>query len=340
MQCTTLTRFRGWSEACARRRAIVSTSLAAAFCALSITAAAAADYPTRAVHMIVPFAAGSNVDLTARQFAPRLSQVLGQPVVIENRAGAGGTIGATAAAKAAPDGYTILLGNAPTHGMAPSLYKNLAYDPIKDFVAVGRVDTAAFVLAVSSTLPVRSVAELIAYAKAHPGELNFASSGNGTTAHLAGVSFNNRTGLDIKHIPYNNNQVLVDIGSGAISMMFYPYQALVPVVQSNKVRILATTGVRRASYLPNVPTMAEAGVPNFFAAAWHGFYAPAGTPKPIVDTLYAALTKTMEDPKVVEALVAIGAEVDLAPPDEFAAFTKAEVDRYRQVMALAGVKVE
>ena len=320
------------------RHASLTMIVVALCCAARI--AVAADYPTRAIRMIVPFAAGSNVDLTARQIAPRLSQVLGQPVVVENRGGAGGTIGAATVAKAAPDGYTVLMGNAPTHGMAPSLYRNLPYDPVKDFEPVGRIDTAAFVLAVSSTLPVHSVAELIAYAKAHPGELNYASSGNGTTAHLAGVLFGTRVGVDIKHIPYNNAQVMVDISTGAISMMFYPYQALVPVVQSNKVRILAITGTRRASYLPNVPTMAEAGVPDFVAVAWHGFYVPAHTPKSVVDTLYAALAKTMEDPKSVEALAGTGAEVDLAPPAEFAAFTKSEVERYAQVMKLAGVHVE
>lgn len=331
--------FRGWIAERVCVRALVATVVLALALAQSALAAAA-DYPDRAVHLIVPFAAASNVDLTARQIGPRLSQELGQPVVIENKPGAGGTIGAAFVAKAAPDGYTILMGNAPTHGMAPSLYKNLSYDPIKDFLPVGRIDTAPFVLAVSSTLPVHSVQELVAYAKAHPGQLNFASSGNGTTAHLAGVMFAHRTGIEIKHIPYNNAQVMVDISSGAISMMFYPYQALAPVVHTNKVRILAVTGAKRVSYLPNVPTMAEAGVPNFVAVAWHGFYVPAGTPKHVVDTLYTALKKTMEDRKVVAALAATGAEVDLAPPQEFGAFTKEEVERYRQVMAIAGVHVE
>jgi len=302
--------------------------------------AIAADYPNRPVRMVVPFAAGSNIDGTARQIAPKISEFLGQPVVVDNRGGAGGTIGAALVAKAQPDGYTILMGNAPTHGMAPHLYTNLAYDPIKDFAPIGRIDSASFVLAVSASLPVQSVAELVAYAKARPGALNYASSGNGTTAHLSARLFNNKAGVDLKHIPYNSvPQALVDLSSGAVAIMFYPYQPLIPVVQTNKVRLLATTGQKRASYLPNLPTVIEAGIPDFVALAWHGFYAPAGTPKAVIDIIYAALAKAMADPKVIAGLVASGIDVDLAPAAEFARFTRQEVDRYRVLIALAGAKI-
>jgi tripartite-type tricarboxylate transporter receptor subunit TctC len=313
---------------------------ALASAALFATAAIAADYPNRPVRLVVPFAAGSNIDGTARQIAPKFSQVLGQQVVVDNRGGAGGTIGAALVAKSQPDGYTILMGNAPTHGMAPHLYSNLAYDPIKDFTPVGRIDTASFVLAVSATLPVQSVAELVAYAKARPGALNYASSGNGTTAHLSGTLFNNKAGVDLKHIPYNSvPQALVDLSSGAVAIMFYPYQPLMPLVQTNKVRMLATTGQKRASYLPALPTVMEAGIPDFVALAWHGIYAPAGTPRAIADAIYAALAKTMVDPKVVASLVATGIDVDLAPGPELAVFTKQEVDRYRLLIALSGAKI-
>ena len=308
--------------------------------ALCAAPAIAADYPNRPVRMVVPFAAGSNIDGTARQIAPKFSELLGQQVVVDNRGGAGGTIGAALAAKAQPDGYTILMGNAPTHGMAPHLYSNLAYDPVKDFTPVGRIDSASFVLAVSATLPVQSVAELVAYAKARPGALNYASSGNGTTAHLSGTLFNNRAGVDLRHIPYNSvPQALVDLSSGAVAIMFYPYQPLMPMVQTNKVRLLATTGQKRASYLPNIPTLIEAGIPDFVALAWHGIYAPAGTPKAVTDAIYAALAKTMTDARVVASLVATGIDVDLAPAREFAAFTKQEVERYRLLIALAGAKI-
>ena len=308
--------------------------------ALITTSVIAADYPNRPVRMVVPFAAGSNIDGTARQFSPKFSEFLGQQVVVDNRGGAGGTIGAALVAKSQPDGYTILMGNAPTHGMAPHLYTNLAYDPIKDFTPVGRIDTASLVLAVSATLPVQSVAELVAYAKARPGALNYASSGNGTTAHLSGTLFNNKAGVDLKHIPYNSvPQALVDLSSGAVAIMFYPYQPLMPLVQTNKIRLLATTGRKRASYLPALPTVIEAGIPDFVAIAWHGIYAPAGTPRTIVDTIYKALAKAMIDPKVVASLVATGIDVDLAPAPEFAAFTRQEIDRYRVLIALSGAKM-
>ena len=297
----------------------------------------AADYPLRPVRMIVPFPAGSNIDGTARQIAPKLSEVLGQQVVVDNRGGAGGTIGATLAARAPADGYTLLMGNAPTHGMAPHLYANLAYDPIKDFTPIGRIDSASFVLVVAAGLPVQSVAELINYAKARPAQLNFASTGKGTTAHLSGALFNSKAGVDVKHIPYNNvAQAFVDIAGGTVAMMFYPYQQLIPVIQSGKARLLATTGVKRASYLPNVPTVIEAGLADFSAFAWHGFYGPARTPQKVVDVVYAAAVKTMSDPKVVASLVATGIDVDLAPPREFAVFTKAEIERYRHLIAMAG----
>jgi tripartite-type tricarboxylate transporter receptor subunit TctC len=302
--------------------------------------ACAADYPTRAVRMVVPFAAGSNIDGTARQIAPTFAEFLGQQVVVDNRGGAGGTIGAGIVAKAQGDGYTILMGNAPTHGMAPHLYRNLAYDPVRDFTPIGRIDTASFVLAVSAVLPIHSVAELVAYARTRPGQLNYASSGNGTTAHLSGTLFNNKAGVDLRHVPYNNMaQAYVDIASGSVAIMFYPYQPLMPLLQTGRARVLATTGARRASYLPDVPTVIEAGLPDFVAQAWHGFYAPAGTPTPVVDVIYAALARTMAEPRVTASLAATGIDIDLAPAREFAAFTRSEVERYRHLIAISGARM-
>lgn len=301
----------------------------------------AAGYPDRPVRMIVPFAAGANIDITARQIAQKLADSLGQPVVVENRGGAGGTIGTTMAAKATPDGYTILMGNAPAVGIAPSVYRNLPYDPVKSFTAVGRATNLSMVLAVSSTLPVNSVADLVAYAKARPNQLNYASSGNGTLAHLSGVLLGNKAGLEMKHVPYNSvPQAFVDISSGAVALIFYPYQGLVSVAQSGKVRLLATTGTKRTSYLPGVSTMIESGVGDFVMMAWEGFYVPVGTPKPIVDALYAALARIITDPAFVSRLATVGIDVDIAPPDVFAAFTKSEVERFRQLIAIAGVKIE
>ena len=301
----------------------------------------AAQYPQRPIRLVVPFAAGSNIDGNARQIAPKLSEFLGQQVVIDNRGGASGTIGATLVAKAPSDGYTILMGNAPTHGLAPTIFKELAYDPIKDFTPIGRVATASYLLAVSAALPVKSVPELINYARARPGQLNYASTGSGTGVHLAGAYFNNKAGVDIKHIPYNSvPQAFVDISSGAVATMFYPYLPLMPLVQSGKARLLATSGTKRASYLPDLPTVMEAGLSGFVFFAWHGFYGPAGMPKQNVDVFYGAMTKAVSDPRVAASLLSTGVEVDLIPAKAFAAFTKAEIDRYRQIIGIAGVSTQ
>ena len=301
----------------------------------------AAQYPQRPIRLVVPFAAGSNIDGNARQIAPKLSELLGQQVVIDNRGGASGTIGATLVAKAPSDGYTILMGNAPTHGLAPTIFKELAYDPIKDFTPIGRVATASYVLAISAALPVKSVPELISYAKARPGQLNYASTGSGTGVHLAGAYFNSKAGVGIKHIPYNSvPQAFVDISSGAVATMFYPYLPLMPLVQTGKARLLATSGTKRASYLPDLPTVMEAGLSGFVFFAWHGFYGPAGMPKQNVDVFYGAMTKAVSDPKVAASLLATGVEVDLIPAREFAAFTKVEIECYRQIISIAGVSAQ
>ncbi len=322
-----------------RRGISMFAIVAALFIATNPTLAA--QYPERPIRLVVPFAAGSNIDGNARQIAPKLAEFLGQQVVIDNRGGASGTIGATLVAKAPSDGYTILMGNAPTHGLAPTIFKNLAYDPIKDFTPIGRVATAAYVLAVSAALPVKSVPELISYAKARPGQLNYASTGSGTGVHLAGAFFNSKAGVDIKHIPYNSvPQAFVEISSGAVAIMFYPYLQLMPLVQTGKARLLATSGEKRASYLPDLPTVMESGLSGFVFFAWHGFYGPAGMPKQNVDTFYSALTKAVSDPRVVANLLATGVEVDLIPPREFAAFTKAEIERYRQIISIAGVNAQ
>ena len=193
----------------------------------------------------------------------------------------------------------------------------------------------------SAALPVKSVPELINYAKARPGQLNYASTGSGTGVHLAGAYFNNKAGVDIKHIPYNSvPQAFVDISSGAVATMFYPYLPLMPLVQSGKARLLATSGAKRASYLPGLPTVMEAGLSDFVFFAWHGFYGPAGMPNQNVDVFYRAMTKAVSDPRVAASLLSTGVEVDLIPAKAFAAFTKAEIERYRQIIGIAGVSAQ
>jgi len=324
----------------ARRASAVFAALAV--CAFVAAGASAAAYPERPIRMIVPFASGSNIDITARQIMPKFSEQLGQQVVVDNRGGAGGTIGAALAAKAAPDGYTLLMGNAPTHGLAPSMYRDLPYDPVKSFTPIVRISTQSFVLAITSTLPVKSVAELVKYAKARPRQLNYASSGNGTTAHLSGALFNVKAGVELVHIPYNTvPQALIDLGGGSVSVMFYPYQPLMPMIQQGRVRLLASTGPKRLSYLPELPTVIEAGISDFTAFAWHGFYAPAGTPKPIVDRLYKELAAIVAMPEFKTQMDANGAEpIASKSPEEFREMLRGQVDKYVKITKAIGIKLD
>lgn len=291
------------------------------------------NFPDKPIRMIVPFPAASATDVVARQIVPKMAEYLGQGVVIENRVGASGVIGATAVAKAAPDGYTLLFGTAPTNAIAQSWEKNLPYDAAKDFAAVALLTTAPYTLAVSATLPVRSVQELVAYAKARPGELNYASSGNGTGVHLAGAFFGTRAGVDVKHVPYNNaGQMNADLASGTVHMIFYPYQGLLPLLQTGRARALAVTGAKRAPSLPDLPTLQEQGVAGYALASWQGIYAPAGTPADRINTLYESLRKTMTNAQVVANITQTGNAVELADPAEFRAFTLREIERYRQII--------
>ena len=290
-------------------------------------------YPDRIIRLVVPFPPGSATDVVARQIAPKMAEYLGQNIVIDNRAGASGVIGATAVAKAAADGYTLLFGTAPTNAIAQSWNKNLPYDAVKDFVAVAGLTTAPYVLAVTSTLPVRSVKELIAYAKSKPGDLNYASTGNGTGVHLAGAFFSTKAGVDIKHVPYNAaGPMNADLASGVVQMIFYPHQGLIPLIQAGKVRVLATTGAKRSVLLPELPTLQEQGLADFSLASWQGIYAPAGTPSDRVNLLYEAIRKTMTDAKVTANIAQTGNTVELSDPVEFSAFTKREIEKYRQII--------
>jgi tripartite-type tricarboxylate transporter receptor subunit TctC len=296
-------------------------------------------YPDRPIYLVVSYAAGSSDDVVARQLVPKLSTALGQKIIIENKPGAGGTLGSALVAHEKPDGYTLVIGNAADHGLAPSVYKALPYDPVKDFTPVGRMDTEAYALAVSSKLPVKSVKDLIEYARNHPGTLNFASTGVGTGVYLAGVRFGQQAGIDIRHVPYNSIGALAtDLHSGAISLMFYPYEPLKPMERSGDIRIIATTGEKRASYLPDVPTMIEAGLPGFVALTWHGLYGPKGMAPETVNTLYTALQKTLSDPSMRAALLSLAVDADVLPPDQFGTFTQDQVDRFRAQAKAAHVK--
>ena len=321
----------------------VATALVVlSFAAPERALAADEPYPSRPVHLIVPFPAGGGADNLARLIMPRVSKALGQPIVIENRAGAGGNVGAELVAHAAPDGYTLLYGTNGTHAINPSLYRNLGFDPIKDFIPVSRMTEIAAILIVNPKVPVTSTAELIRYARANPGKLNFASAGNGTTSHLAGEMFKTQAGIDIVHIPYRGGALaLTDVISGQVQMMIEVMPNAYPQVREGRVRGLAVSTASRFPGAPEVPTIAESGLPGFEASAWDGIFAPAGTPLSIVQRLNAAIRQALEDPEIVAALLARGAQaVPGSTSESFARFIAASAERWGGAVRASGAKVD
>ena len=301
---------------------------------------AAAAYPDRPIHLVVSSDAGTAGDLSARQLTPKLSELLGQNVVVENRGGAGGIVATEVVAKSKADGYTLLYASAG-HAANVSMYKSLPYDAIKDFTPIGRMDSQYQTLVVSTTLPVNSVKELIAYIKERPGKLNFASTGNGTTGHLAGALFNNMAGLQLTHNPYSSaGPAIIELIGGQNVLMFYNYINVQPMISAGKLKPLAVTSDHREPYLPSTPTVAETGLPGFIASTWHGIYGPAGMDKSVVKTFSDALLETLKDPTLQSRMAASGLDLDPAGPEQFAEFTRSEVERYRKVVAISGAKIE
>ncbi len=313
--------------------------LAGAVLTLGVAPAIAQSYPDKPIKLVVPYPAGTATDIFGRQLTQKLAEQLGQPIVVDNRGGAGGIIGTELVANAPPDGYTIVLATAQTHAVNKSLYPKLPYDPIAHFAPIARLGTQALILVTNASIPVKTLAELIAYAKARPGQLNFASTGSGTSAHLCGVLLNNETGVSVTHVPYKSaGQALADLVGGQITMMFYPYLALQPQIQAGKLTVLATSGAERSSYLPQTPTMAESGYPGFVLQVWFATYAPSGTPRPIIERLAGAFAKTMNDPDMKRVLAASGTDLAITGPDELAQFTRSEGERYRRLVAASGAK--
>ena len=298
-------------------------------------------YPDKPLHLIVPFPAGGGADSLARLVMPRVAQALGQPIVIENRAGAGGNIGAEFVAQAAPDGYTLLYGTNGTHAINPSLYPKLRFDPARDFVPVSRMTEIATMLIVNPQLPVESVQALIAHAKAQPGKLNFASAGNGTTSHLAGEMFRTQAGIDIVHVPYRGGALaMTDLIGGQVQLMIEVMPNAVAQVRAGKVRGLAVGSLTRFPGAPEVPTIAESGLPGFEAAAWDGLFVPAGTPAAIVTRLHAAVQQALADPELVAALRARGAVPVSSTPASFAQFIAVSAAAWAQAVRSSGAKIE
>ncbi|HXZ55098.1 MAG TPA: tripartite tricarboxylate transporter substrate binding protein [Burkholderiales bacterium] len=312
------------------------------FGALLIAAGASAQtYPNHPIRLVVPFPPGGTTDILAREVGERLTATLGQPVVIDNRAGAGGNIGADIVAKAPPDGYTLLMATVGTHAINASLYRKLPYDHIKDFAPVVLVAGVPNVLVVTPSLPVHSVAELIRLAKEKPGQLNFASSGNGTSIHLSGELFKTMAGVDMTHVPYKGSAfALTDLMAGQVQLMFDNLPSSLPHIKAGKLRAIAVTSSQRAPALPDVPTIAESGLPGFEASAWFGIVAPAGTPAAIVSRINADVNQWLRSPEAADKLLAQGAIAAGGTPEQFVAHIRAETDKWARVVKASGAKVD
>lgn len=303
--------------------------------------AQAQSWPNRTITFIVPFPPGGSTSIVARVVADKMSQLLGQSIVVDNRGGAGGTVGTKAAAKSDPDGYTILVGYTGTLAIGPSLYKNAGYDPRKDFAPIGMIGHAPTSLVVHPSFPAKTVAELIAYAKANPGKINFGSAGVGTVSHVTGEYFARSAGITLVHIPYKGTgPALSDLLGGHIPMAFAPIPATHANVSAGFLRALAVTSTTRNALLPEVPTMIEAGLSSFDASLYYGLAAPAGTPRPIIERLNKELLKALASDEVKKQLALDGTEITPGTPEEYADFIDRDERKWSELVKASGVEPE
>ena len=323
-----------------RRRRVVIPALAL-FAVTAVAAAAEPPYPVRPVRFIVPFAPGGSTDTLARTLAQRLSDAFGQQVVVDNRSGGNGNIGTELVARALPDGHTIVLGYIANLGIGPSLYAKLPYDPVRDFAPVTQLAAAPNILVAHPSVPVKSVRELIAYAKANPQKVNYASAAVASLGHLAGELLNSSAGIHMQHVPYKGSgQAVIDLLAGQIQVMFSGMSSVMPHIKANKLRPLAVTGAQRSPAAPEVPTIAESGYPGFEASAWYGVLAPAGTPKAIVARLNAEILRVLKIPEVKERLENVGFEIVGGTPEAFAQYIRSEIEKWARVVKASGIKAE
>lgn len=321
-----------------RRAAIGAIALAAA--TLSLGAAAQA-YPTKPITIVVPFSAGGTTDILARLVGQYLTTELGQPVVVDNKAGAGGNIGGALAAKAPADGYTLFMGTVGTHAINAALYKKMPFDHVKDFAPLSRVANVPNLLVAHPSQPFKTVPEMIAYAKANPGKINFGSPGNGASPHLSGELFKSMAKVELTHIPYKGSAPAVsDLLGNQIAIMFDNMPSVIPHVRSGKLRAIAISTAKRSPELPDVPTIAEAGVPGYEAVSWFGLFAPAATPKPVLDKLSTALSKVLANPEVQKKISVQGGETVNETPAQFAAFIRSETTKWGKVVKESGATVD
>ena len=314
-----------------------------ALCALLAYAAAvaAADYPAKPIRLIVPYPPGGGNDTISRLLAPKFAESTGQQLIIDNRPGAGTTIGTALAARAVPDGYTIVMSSVATHAMAPRLYAHPGYDPIKDFSAVTLLAITPMMLAVSSSSPHKSLSDVINAAKAAPGKLSYGSGGNGTPPHLSTAIFTEKAGIQMVHVPYKGSgPALVDVMAGQLAMIIDTAASVTPHVRSGKMRGIAITGKRRWPDLPEVPTFAEGGLADYDASAWYSIHAPAGTPKAIIARLNVELARIVKLPDVGERLRLLSAEAVGNTPEQLDAFVKSEADKWGRVIKSLNIRVD
>jgi tripartite-type tricarboxylate transporter receptor subunit TctC len=316
--------------------ATVVIALTAAF-----NSAQAQNYPNHPITLVIPFAPGGSTSIVGRGIADKMSELLGEKVIVDNRPGAGGTVGTKAVAKSDPDGYTLVLGYTGTLAIGPSLYKNPGYDPRKDFAPIGMIGNAPNSLVVNPSFPAKTVAELIAYAKANPGKVNFGSAGAGTASHITGEYFARAAGITLIHIPYKGTgPALTDLLGGHIPMAFAPIPASHPNVSAGKLRALAVTSSTRSSLLPDVPTMIEAGLPGFDASLYYGLAAPVGTPRPIIDKLNKALREALASDEVKKQLINDGTEITPGTPEDYVDFIDKDEKKWSQLIKSSGVEQE
>ncbi|WP_232480461.1 tripartite tricarboxylate transporter substrate binding protein [Roseomonas sp. KE2513] len=322
-----------------RRRILAAAGSGLALPALSRAALAQASWPDRPIRVIVPFGAGTSTDIMTRLVTPRMSQELGQPIVVENRPGAGGVVGSEAVAKSAPDGYNLCMGSIASHSVNVSLMPRLPYDVLRDFTPVSLVTNAPNLLVVGNGVPARNLQEFLTWAKGQRGGASYASAGNGTSSHLAGELLKQLTGVPLEHVPYRSGaQALTDIISGQVAMTVYQVTAVLPFVRDGKMRALATTSSRRLEWTPEVPTVEEQGVKPFDVAAWHGLFAPANLPAPILDRLYRALTVALNDPELRPKLNEQGLEPVGMSPTDFRPWLEADIAKWREVVRAGNIR--
>ncbi len=323
------------------KRSLFAATIAALAVALSPAGPAAAqDFPTRPVTLVIPFAAGGSTDLVGRLIAERMSAELGQPVVVENKGGAGGNLGAAQVAKASPDGYTILMGTVATHALNPALYKKMPYDPVTSFAPVSLLVVVPNVLVVNPDFPAKTTEELIALLKKEPGKYSYASSGNGTPLHLSGELFKSMADVDMQHIPYQGaGPALIDVLSGQVPIMFDNLPSSTSHIKSGKLRALGVTTAKRAPSFPDLPAIAEA-VPGYETYTWNAVFAPAGTPPEVVAKLNAAANKALADPKVQARLADFSAVSVGSTPEELGEHVKKEIAKWAPIVKASGAQLD